>query len=677
MNYKNSSLPAAIRSALGCLVALALVAGLAETPASAYTPTSRTNIDTLPSGAEVRLIDANGTEKYIGVTPIKLYRLPRGNQRLKFTKAGHADLIQPIEIRARVDTFSFTLVRVIAPADLEFISGEKFRGATITLNGAPAGVVPSTIQAPPGRHLVKIQKPGFGPWERWIETSEGQKASFDIVLTALEAPKGALLVTSTPSNAEVRINGAPRGVTPTVLDDLDAGPVLVELVLADFVTFSQTVEIASSKRAILDAKLVKARGSVGELKVLANLDDVLVFVDGEEFGRAPITKANVAPGTHLIEGRNDRGFRGTATAEVRAGEVTVVRLELTQTGAADAADVGIAANVAGATVSVDGGAAMPLPYRATGLTPGTHNFEVRAPNFSVWTKAVALQAGDNPEIVADLNQNGSAEIRTKDGTAATIFLNGRQLGVTPFIGEIPTGTHTLLLQRNDGAQEEFRIAVAADRLVKVTAAFGDDKPQEEVIHRPMPMSARAMSPDTGHVTVMTTIPPTWAFPLMLEAGGGIGYNMDVGVRLRSAFDVINELELVYKWSFVNARTVAAAIEAGIGGGLGASERSSFVFRLTAKGSLLIGTAAAITARMGFLFHSDRIGPETNPATKDRDSGVRMYLGLDVEFRVAEYMNLLISLEGDPIGGNRKLYLQSFLSDPEPRLYPRVGASFVF
>ncbi len=676
-----SNLPrVTLRLALGLLVTASAIAGPALSPTPAHAArvyTTRTNVDTLPTGAEVRLVKADGTEEYIGVTPLKLYRLPRGNIRLKFTKAGYEELVQPVEIKTSIQTLVFNMVRSVAPAELEFISADAFRGAEVSVDGVPSGALPTSVKVAPGRHKVTITKDGYNAWDRWIEAAEGQKVSFDIVLTKVEAARGSILVTSTPSGAEVRLNGAPRGITPTVLEDLAPSPFLVEILLADHVPFSQTVNVVSAQRAILDAKLSKQKGDDGELKVLANMDDAIVFLDGEEIGRAPVTRGGIAPGTHLVEARNARGFRASGTAEVRAGEMTVVRLELTQSAPSEVADVRIAANVPGATVSIDGGAAVPLPHRATGLSIGTHNFEVNAEGFSPWMKAIPLAAGENPEIVAELAQNGPAEIRTKDGQAATIFLNGRQIGATPFVGELPVGTHALLLQRADGAQEEFRIAVASDRVVKVTAAFGEDAPKEEVVHRPMPMSARAMSANTGHVTAMTTILPTWAFPLMLEAGGGIGYGMDVGVRLRSAFDVINELEVAYKWTFAEARTVAAAIEAGIGGGLGADDRSSFVFRLTAKGSLLIGSSAAITARAGFLIHSDRVGPESDARTAERDSGVRLYLGLDVEFAVADFLNLMISLEGDPIGGNRELYLESFMADPEPRLYPRLGASFVF
>lgn len=671
--FKRPTLPAL----LATIVAWAAIIGHAEPASAQRVLTTITNVDTLPTGAETFVINADGSEQYVGVTPLKRTRLPRGNIRLKFKKAGFEDLIQPVEIKTVVQTLVFNLVRSIAPAELEFTSADTFRDAAVTVNGVASGMVPTSLKVPPGRHKVTITKDGYSPWDRWIEVTEGQKVSYDITMTKLEAPRGSLLITSTPSGAEIRLNGGPRGITPAVIDDLVPGPFLVEIILADHVPFSQTVNVQSAQRAILDARLAKARGDTGELKVLANLDDAIIYLDGEEIGPAPVTRGGITPGTHVIEARNQRGFRADATAEVRAGETTVARLDLKQTAPSQVADVRIAANVPGATVSVDGGPAQPLPFRATGLSLGTHTFDVAAPGFSPWRRAVALVAGENPEIVAEMAQTGGVEISTKDGQSGQVFINGRQLGATPYIGELPVGTHTLLVQRNDGKQEEFRIAVSTDRVVKVTAAFGEDKPAEEIIYRPMPMSARAMSANTGHVSAMTTVLPTWAFPLMIEAGGGIGYNMDVGVRLRSAFDVINELELVYKWTFAQARTVAAAVEGGIGGGLGANDRSSFVFRLTAKGSLLIGENAAITARAGFLFHSDRVGPENVERYADRDAGVRMYLGLDIEFAVADFVNLLISLEGDPIGGNRKLYLESFMSDPEPRLYPRIGASFVF
>jgi hypothetical protein len=163
----------------------------------------------------------------------------------------------------------------------------------------------------------------------------------------------------------------------------------------------------------------------------------------------------------------------------------------------------------------------------------------------------------------------------------------------------------------------------------------------------------------------------------VQAGGGVGWGFDVNVQFRTAFDVINEFEGIVKWTFADIKTLSAAVELGIGGGLGGNDRNSFVLRPRVKGSLMIGENAAITAHVGLLYHTDRKGPEDKPETKDRDAGLRLYLGLDLEFRVAEKVNLMFSIQGDPVGGKRALYEESFLDDPDPKLYFSGGVSFMF
>ncbi|MFO0744993.1 MAG: PEGA domain-containing protein [Myxococcota bacterium] len=665
------------RLALAVMVAL-VGHGRAVEFASAAAPTSRTNVDSVPTGASVFLMQ-NGVESLIGVTPLKLFRLPRGLVQLKFKKDGYEDSVQNLTIAARVDTFVFTLTRSIQPATVELISAGEFQGATVEVDGKAVGPLPTTTKVPPGRHQVVITKDGYARWERWIDASEGQKVTFDVVMTKNEAPKGAILVTSNPSGADVRVNGKPQGKTPTLVQGLDAGANQVEIALPDYDAFSQTVAVEPGKNAVLDAQLKKTKGDDGDLKVLTSgADGMMVLLDGEEIGLAPLTKTGVRVGTHQVEAKNKDGFYGSATAEVKAGELTVVRVTVAQTGTPTTSSVRVAASRPGGTVRVDNGEAKPLPADLQNLEPGTHVFTVHIDGFADWVKTVSLKPGANEEIVAQVEQAGRIEVRTKDGkSTGQVFVDGKPIGTTPFIGDLPAGTHQLLVQRDDGAQEEFQIAVAPDRVVKVAAAFGADKPKVEAKHRPMPFSARALSAGTGAVNLVVSW-PGWPFPISARAGGGVGHGFDINVEARSAFDVINELELIGKWMFLDTGTLAVAVETGLGAGLGGSDRSSFVWRVNAKGSLMIGEKAAITLRLGTLFHSDHLGPKDENKGSDRsDSGLRFYLGLGIEFRITDGMNFLVNLEGDPVGSKRFLYEASFLDDPDPKIYASFGLSIMF
>lgn len=648
---------------------------LVPSVASAAVPTTRTNVDTNPTGAQVYLVQGS-QEVFQGNTPMKLFRLPRGTIQLRFKKEGYEDLTQTVTIATSVQTLLFNLQRKVQPATIELTGTADSLNAAVAVNGQAIGVIPTQTQVPPGRHQVVVTKEGFDRWEQWVEASEGQKVSYQVALVKQAAAKGEILVTSNPSGANVNVNGKPHGVTPTVVEGLAPGPYLVEVNQVDFLRFSQTVTVESGKRAILDAQLQKEKGDTGELKVLADQEDADVLVNGSPVGKAPITLPGLKPGTHLVEARNARGFYAEAEAVVKAGESTLVRLRMAQVSPPDKGGIRVVASAPGATATVNGGPAQPLPATFPDVSPGSHIVRVDAPGYATWQRTVTVERGQTVEVVAELGQAGRLNVRTKDGSRAELFLNNKPLGRTPFTGDVPAGTHTLLVQRDDGTQEEFQIAVGPDREVQVTAAFGADKPKAPTVHRPMPLSARAMSQGTGHASIILTW-PGWAFPIAAQAGGGIGYGMDINIQVRTAFDVINEIEATYKWTFVDSKTLAAGVELGLGGGLGGQDRSSFVLRPALKGSLMVGQKAAITARVELLYHTDRLGPEDEPATAERDSGLRLYLGLDVEFEISKTLNLLFQLQGDPVGGKRLLYEESFLDDPDPKLYFKGGISFLF
>lgn len=652
---------------LGVLVFLCVSMSQAARAATVYT--TRTNVDTTPSGAEVYLVDGGG-EKLLGISPLAKYRLPRGIVQLKFKKDGYDDLKETIEIGRTTQSYVFKLTKSIVPATLDFTGGGDVAGATVTVDGKVIGTVPTRTQVLPGRHQCVVEKEGYERWERWVDATEKQTITFDVVLVKLAATPGEALVTSNPSGGDVRVNGAPRGKTPTVVEGLAPGQYLIEVDLAGYVGFSQNVAVESGKRTVIDAQLVAQKGDLGEVKVISTTPGLIVYLDGESLGPAPVTKSGVKPGVHILEGKTSGGGTTSQNVEVRAGETVVVRLD-TAGATAGKARVRVIASVPGAQVDIDGVKKGPSPFVVDELEPGTHFVSVSAKGFSTWQQTVTLKPGDN-EVIAELGQSGHVDIRVKSGGEADIFVNGKAIGRTPYTGELPVGTHNVLLQRADGKSEEFRIAVGPDRIVKISAAFGQTDPNAVPDNtRPMSWSARAMPAGTGAVDVWSG----WPYLLNFSAGGGVGSNLDLGVSARFAFNVINELAATLQWTYVHTRTVAASIEGGIGAGLGAEERNSFFFHMMAKGSVMIADKAAITARLGFLAYTDRVGPESKPATEKRDGGARMTLGFSVEAKLSSDLNGFIYFDGDPFSDSRHLYDVSYLSDP--KMYGGIGVAWIF
>ena len=281
---------------------LALMSTLLITVAGdASAATTKVDIDTVPPGVQVFLADIEGEESPLGTTPLSAVRLPRGQHTLRFSKEGYKALVETLEVGKRPSRFVFKLERKTRPGTLEFRALERFHGAAIAIDGKVVGALPTTVPVPAGRHLAKITKEGYEPWERWFDVKEGEQLPVDVTLSALSAPMGSLLVTSNPSGAEVRVDGVGRGVAPTAIQGLAPGSHRVTLQLEGYAPYDKEVTISVGEQAVLEAVLESAKPTTGSIKVLANAEGASLRFDGEAVGKAPFTREGIAPGLHLIE----------------------------------------------------------------------------------------------------------------------------------------------------------------------------------------------------------------------------------------------------------------------------------------------------------------------------------------------------------------------------------------
>jgi hypothetical protein len=666
-------------AAASVLLALAVLWSAGD--AQARVLTTATNVDSSPTGAQVFLVTATG-EQPLGLTPLKKVKLPRGVVTLRFKKDGYQDLLETVEIGRSRQNFVFNLIRVIKPATVEFISVAEFTGAVFTIDGQPGGTVPGKVSAPPGRHNAVVTKDGFQPWTRWFDVAEGQHVTFDVVLKQTAAAKGSILVSSVPAGAEIRLNGAPAGVTPTVLDDLAADQYLVTLTLAGFEAWTQTVAVKPDERTTVDARLVADNGGMGTIRVATDVPTARVSLDGEDLGEAPLTR-EVKAGKHRLEATAPGLVKAVQEVDVRPGEVTSVTLNLQEATARSQAGVRVVANVAGAQVRIDGGEPLPAPLERSDLKPGTHFVSVGAPGYASWDKTVTLKPGEVQELVAKLTRAGRLRVDAKGEQPAEVFIDGQLVGKTPLIKEdLPVGTYTVLIKHADGKTEQQSVAIGTAKEVDLKFGFRTGPK-----HRAMPLSAQAIDVSRGTIDIHTG----WPWLLGARVSGGFIEGLDLGLSFRSMLNIINEFELHGKYMFARFRNFAVAAEVGLGFGIGPDDRNSFVSDLTLLASLLIAEKAAVTVRIGGKLYSDQTGPsptdptdtaDPNYAHRKRRTVGQLMLGLNVEFRLAKHWNLFVRFEGDPVPpGNDKVDYKRFMYEQawgvDTRMYGLLGVSYLF
>ncbi|MBA3541450.1 MAG: PEGA domain-containing protein [Deltaproteobacteria bacterium] len=132
--------------------------------------------------------------------------------------------------------------------------------ASVFIDGAAVGKVPYDKKVPSGDHTVVVRLVGYKDFEAKARVEPGQTVTIQAELKAV----GRLRILSTPSQANVIINGIPGGKTP--LDqEVEVGETVIRIELAGFQAFEQTITIEGGKTETLSRELSIAGPSEAEV----------------------------------------------------------------------------------------------------------------------------------------------------------------------------------------------------------------------------------------------------------------------------------------------------------------------------------------------------------------------------------------------------------------------------
>lgn len=160
-------------------------------------------------------------------------------------------------------------------ATLPFTVDTTPGGATVQVNGRPAGQTPMTLRLAPGSYRVTLIRSGYAPLTRTITVKRGARASLIVRLTpatAASKPRTApvqtaaparpaatmpVRVTSTPSGAAVQIGGKTVGRTPVTLQ-LASGTHTLTVTRSGYTAVRRTVTVKQGAAASLAVNLTAA-----------------------------------------------------------------------------------------------------------------------------------------------------------------------------------------------------------------------------------------------------------------------------------------------------------------------------------------------------------------------------------------------------------------------------------
>ncbi|MFZ5476053.1 MAG: protein kinase domain-containing protein [Myxococcota bacterium] len=209
----------------------------------------------------------------------------------------------------------------------------------------------SVADIAPGAHALRVEAEGYEPHADTLSVDAGERVRQPVTLKeirvaqppraptqptgASQAPPaqapatagtGTLAFSSSPSGADVFIDGKLAGRTPFDWDGRAGARVGVEYRLGGYETarFSASVPAAGG-RDTYEKSLQERTKETGKLSVNVSGGWADVYVDGKKIGQTPIFGYQLAAGTHEIRAKNDAiGLDATKTVTVRSGETASV-----------------------------------------------------------------------------------------------------------------------------------------------------------------------------------------------------------------------------------------------------------------------------------------------------------------------------------------------------------------
>jgi hypothetical protein len=183
-----------------------------------------------------------------GVTPLTVTDLAAGEHLLEISK-GDYGYTGKVMVRAD-DYVTLSLPLKKAEVQLEVLSDPP--EATILLNGMEMGRTPKIFSAVKvGEHVIELRRDGFLLERQAIRLGAGNpRQSVRVSLR----PAAVLLVDSTPSVADVRVDGSRVGTTPVTVS-VAPGEHRVELALDGHTTVRKMVRAEGGQRVRLDVQL--------------------------------------------------------------------------------------------------------------------------------------------------------------------------------------------------------------------------------------------------------------------------------------------------------------------------------------------------------------------------------------------------------------------------------------
>jgi len=402
-------------------------------------------VRTKPSGALV-LVDG---EK-IGISPVEK-DVSVGSHLVKATLDGFIGAKQAVKVGSMEKS---EVVLSLAETGV-LIVRTKPEAAMIYIDDKQFGVSPVTARnLSGGKHRVSVRKKGYGETVQVAEVMAGKKTE---ALVSLNALPGTLVVNTTPSGADIIIDGRKIGRSP-LEKKVAAGKYLVKASLDGYFAGESEATIEPGKKTGLSLDLK----TPGYLVVDTDPEGAEIWIDGKKFGKSPVRIKSRA-GRYKIKAFMEGYVVTSRDSVVKYGEDTNIKIPLEGLPGT----LVVTTRPAGATIFID--------KKLAGKPPLTKDLPSRKYLVSAYLsgylsgkRSVEIQRGKMSKIELVLKKIGPGTLVVNTRPAgAKVFINGKKEGISPVTRQLTPGNYEVKAVLEGFDQAGQKVHVAGEKQTKV------------------------------------------------------------------------------------------------------------------------------------------------------------------------------------------------------------------
>jgi hypothetical protein len=415
-------------------VFLSLLVFLSVAPTSGQTGTDNGyfRVESNPTDAQV-LVD----NIYRGNTPVLVAVSASGpaTHTIVVSKPGYFPWSRTYDTGPAIGE-TISVVAVLDPS-LQFgtlVVTSNPAGALITIDGGKGQQAPWTYSdIAAGSHIVRAFLSGYQPVVTLVNVPPGGTIAVEARLLPL-SDVGVIQVKSNPGGADVYVDGFYSGATATTIGNLAAGSHFIQLRLAGYYDWIDTVQVLSNQVTTIDATLeVASTEPTGSIVVSSSPPGASVYIDGSYQGITqqanPLDLTGIMAGTHSVRFVLENYQDFTTTVSVRAGQTAFVNAEmLPASNPTDTATLQINSEPEGANVFLDNACAGITPLTLSSVKAGSHDLLVRLQGYNDYSTTITITPGQVLQI-----QAGLTPIATQTGIAMIVIPGAILLALALFV----------------------------------------------------------------------------------------------------------------------------------------------------------------------------------------------------------------------------------------------------